>query len=313
MSPSSGNSITILDGGMSRELIRLGAPFDQPEWSALSLIEAPHYVSQVHNDFIAGGANVITTNTYALVPFHIGEERFRQQGSELAALAGRLAREAANKAIGRKVLVAGSLPPIFGSYEPDEFDPKRVHEYLDVLIKALDPYVDIWLGETLSLIAEGKAVQAATASTSKPLWVSFTPDDSHVRAANISPCLRSGESVMEVAQWAVSAGGIDALLFNCCRPVVMTSAIRNATAVLDLPRSTGMTAPALGAYANAFVPRGEDYSANADVCGTDDAMTPEAYLEFALEWVQSDASIIGGCCSIGHEHIAQLSAKFSGT
>ncbi|MFT6908047.1 MAG: S-methylmethionine-dependent homocysteine/selenocysteine methylase, partial [Oleiphilaceae bacterium] len=31
----------ILDGGMGRELLRIGAPFQQPEWSAQALIEAP--------------------------------------------------------------------------------------------------------------------------------------------------------------------------------------------------------------------------------------------------------------------------------
>lgn len=68
--------ITILDGGMSRELMRLNAPFKQPEWSALSLYEKPSAVQQVHEDFIANGAEVITTNSYAVVPFHIGENRF---------------------------------------------------------------------------------------------------------------------------------------------------------------------------------------------------------------------------------------------
>ena len=31
----------VLDGGMGRELARRGAPFRQPEWSALALMEAP--------------------------------------------------------------------------------------------------------------------------------------------------------------------------------------------------------------------------------------------------------------------------------
>ena len=35
------NATVILDGGMGRELQRRGAPFRQPEWSALALIEAP--------------------------------------------------------------------------------------------------------------------------------------------------------------------------------------------------------------------------------------------------------------------------------
>ena len=34
-------NFAILDGGMGRLLERLGAPFRLPEWSALSLIEAP--------------------------------------------------------------------------------------------------------------------------------------------------------------------------------------------------------------------------------------------------------------------------------
>ena len=40
--------ILILDGGMGRELARRGAPFRQPEWSALALTEAPEAVLQTH-------------------------------------------------------------------------------------------------------------------------------------------------------------------------------------------------------------------------------------------------------------------------
>ena len=46
----------ILDGGMGRELNRIGAPFRQPEWSALALIEAPEFVRRAHDAFIASGA-----------------------------------------------------------------------------------------------------------------------------------------------------------------------------------------------------------------------------------------------------------------
>jgi hypothetical protein len=38
-------TFTILDGGMSRELMRVGAPFRQPEWSALALMLAPETVT----------------------------------------------------------------------------------------------------------------------------------------------------------------------------------------------------------------------------------------------------------------------------
>jgi S-methylmethionine-dependent homocysteine/selenocysteine methylase len=87
----------VLDGGMGRELARRGAPFRQPEWSALALMEAPETVREVHQAYATSGARVITTNSYALVPFHIGEARFAAQGGALAALAGQLARDVADE------------------------------------------------------------------------------------------------------------------------------------------------------------------------------------------------------------------------
>lgn len=131
-------STIILDGGMGRELQRAGAPFRQPEWSALALSEAPQAVEAVHAAYIASGANVITSNSYAVVPFHIGEERFAAEGQALAALAGELARRAV-EASGKAVQVAGSLPPLFGSYRPDLFEAGRVTELLTPLVNGLAP------------------------------------------------------------------------------------------------------------------------------------------------------------------------------
>ncbi|GAM61183.1 homocysteine S-methyltransferase [Vibrio ishigakensis] len=61
--------VTILDGGMGRELKRIGAPFSQPLWSAQALIESPKHVAQAHLGFIEAGAEIITVNSYACVPF----------------------------------------------------------------------------------------------------------------------------------------------------------------------------------------------------------------------------------------------------
>jgi len=38
------------------------------------MMEAPEIVKDVHLSFIKVGSQVITTNSYALIPFHIGEE-----------------------------------------------------------------------------------------------------------------------------------------------------------------------------------------------------------------------------------------------
>ena len=82
------SEITLLDGGMGKELRRIGAPFRQPEWSALALMEAPELVVQAHNNFIEAGAQMIITNNYAVVPYHLGDDMIRDSGAELTALAG---------------------------------------------------------------------------------------------------------------------------------------------------------------------------------------------------------------------------------
>jgi len=294
--------IRLLDGGISRELARLGAPLRQPEWSALALMETPSVVREAHKAFIAAGAQVISTNSYALVPFHIGEDRFRRDGPNLVALAGRLAREAADAAPeGRRPTVAGALPPIFGSYAPGSFDPDRVALYLKVLIDNLRPHVDLWLAETLSLIAEAEAARAAVAGDGKPFWVSFTLEDGPGVARSATPRLRSGETVEAASAWAAESGA-QALLFNCSRPEVMAPAIETAVRIL---RDRGANLE-IGAYANAFDTSQEEGGANQTLHLLRPDLTGEAYLAFARRWIDAGATLIGGCCGVGAEHIARL-------
>ena len=292
-------SITILDGGMSRELVRLGAELRQPEWSALALMDSPEIVRRVHEEFIAAGADVVTTNSYALVPFHIGEDRFRTDGSRLIALAGQLAREAADVTRDRTVRVAGSLPPIFGSYEPQLFQPDRVQDYLGVLVEALDPFVDVFLGETLSLIAEAEAVERAVADTGKPFWISFTLQD-EPGAETRPPALRSGESVADAARW-IAGSAASALLFNCSRPEVMQQAVEAAGAIIA---ESGRPVE-IGVYANAFT-SDEDGAANETLHAIRDDLSAARYAAFACDWAESGATMIGGCCGVGASHIHNL-------
>ena len=296
--------ILILDGGMSRELVAFGAELRQPEWSALALMEQPEVVERVHRAFIEAGADVVTTNSYALVPFHIGETRFRKEGAALAERAGRLARAAAEAAVGRPVRVAGSLPPLFGSYEPQKFDAVRAPDLLGVLVPALAPHVDLWLGETLSLIAEAEAVCTAVAPTGKPVWISFTLEDGDRGG---TPRLRSGEPVTEAAEWLATRSSAEVLLFNCSHPDVMAGAIEVARPVLERLRP-GVK---IGVYANAFAPSENDGAANETLSAVRQDLGPDRYVATAAEWVAAGASVVGGCCGIGCQHIAALSGRFT--
>ena len=292
------NRITILDGGMGRELARMGAPFRQPEWSALALMEAPHYVGLAHDAFIAAGADVITANSYAIVPFHIGADRFRCDGATLAAHAGQLARQAAERA-SRHVRVAGSLPPTGGSYRPDLFDTRRADTILATLVRGLDPYVDLWLAETQSLTDEIGAVRRALGANPKPLWVSFTLRDEINESKQ--PLLRSGQTIEKAVDAALSARAA-AVLFNCSQPEVMSAAVK---AVQSLLECAGATLP-IGIYANAFPPQRDDAQANAELDELRGDLDPPGYLKWAEQWIALGAEIVGGCCGIGPAHIAAL-------
>jgi len=293
------NELTVLDGGMGRELMRIGAPFRQPEWSALALFDGPDWVVQAHANFIEAGAEVITTNSYAIVPFHIGDERFAAPGRQLAALSGSLARRAADAA-GRPVRVAGSLPPLFGSYRPDLFDVDAAPSVIDPLVEGLTPHIDHWLGETLGSIAEAREVRAALdrAGSSLPLWISFTLDD------HVPGTLRSGEPIDDAVAVALDLGA-EAVLFNCCQAETITAAMAIAAR-----RADGRAA--IGGYANRFVDsHTSSGEANAQISAFRDDLDPASYGEFVDRWIETGATVVGGCCGMEPAHIALLAAEVS--
>lgn len=291
------STFTLLDGGMGRELMRAGAPFRQPEWSALALMLAPETVTRAHQGFVDAGAEVITTNSYALVPFHIGAEKFATEGRRLADLSGRLARHVADAAP-HKVRVAGSLPPLFGSYRPDLFDEKDAPRIIRPLIEGLSPHVDLWLAETQGSLAEVQFAKKALGTDTRPFWASFTLDDANEDLAR--PRLRSGECVA-MAAGAVLELGVDAILFNCSQPEVMAGAVDAAQAA----RAARNVPVKIGIYANAFPPQREE-AANEGLSDIRADLTPENYARFAREWLKLGADMVGGCCGIGPEHIAAL-------
>ncbi len=290
---------TLLDGGMGRQLSRMGAPFRLPEWSALALIQAPEYVRRAHDAFVASGADVITTNSYGLVPHMIGKSRFASDGAALASLAGQLARDAAS-ASPRPIRVAGSLPPTTPSYQPNLFQAQQATEILRVLVEALAPHVDFWLIETQSSIREALTALEVARPTKLPVWVSYTLRD-EVSWSGPSQ-LRSGERV-EVASEAAFDAGAEAVLFNCSQPEVMAAAVAAAQ-----PIATGQRR--IGVYANAFVPEPPGDEPYAGISELRVDLTPPRYLTLAQEWIGLGASIIGGCCGIGPEHIAALRSGF---
>ncbi|WP_336955573.1 homocysteine S-methyltransferase family protein [Acinetobacter johnsonii] len=288
----------ILDGGFGRELARRGAPFRQPEWSALALTEAPDIVKEVHLDFIRAGAEVVTTNNYAVVPFHIGQERFDNEVKDLVNIAVMQAKQAVKES-GQKVLIAGCLPPLFGSYRADLFQENEAEKLAKPIVESLAPHVDFWLAETQSCLKEVETIHALLPNDHRDFWVSFTLQD---ELKLEQPLLRSGENIQQAAEMIIRLGA-KAVLFNCCQPEVILKAIITIKSLLP----DGIE---IGAYANAFPPQNNEATANDGLDEVRTDLNPALYLKFAQEWKDAGATLIGGCCGIGPEHISELSKFF---
>lgn len=291
----------LLDGGMGRELLRMGAPFRQPEWSALSLMESPDLVKKAHESYAQAGSEILTTSNYAVVPFHIGQARFLRDGAHLTALAGKLANEVA---LSFGCAVAGAIPPLFGSYRPNLFIPDQAPPLLKIIVDALQPHVDLWLAETVSSISEAQVVAEALSGDNRPLWIAYTLMDDG-KSAKETPRLRSGQEVTDAISSALELGA-SAILFNCSQPEAMSPAVK--TAMHELKRLNAHLP--IGVYANAFPPLQKDIQANSTMLEIRDDLGPSGYLDFVENWCHLGATIIGGCCGIGPDHIAALQKRF---
>ena len=262
--------------------------------------------------FVAAGADVLTTNSFVVTPFALSRGRApwdppaaseAPRPEELAALlhaTARCANEAAATATGRHVLVAGCLPPLATCYRPEEVGSEEaMAETYRMLVAELAPRVDLFLAETLCCASEARAALQAAAGAGKPCWLSLSLCDAH------DAKLRSGESARAVL--AALPTPPAALLFNCCAPQAVTAGLRSLGAVAGL--RTGGYANGFRQTTSSWLAGGEEQLASITSGaehGADGYITPEAYRAHAAEWVEAGASVLGGCCGVGPEHIRRL-------
>ena len=277
----------LLDGGMGQELRARGLNTDAKA-AGLALIKSPMAVRDVHQEFIEAGAEVITTWNYAVTPYRLAQSNLRDRLAEMTCMAVEMANEARARAGKAGVRVAGSLPPLRASYEPNAQDLVSMGEEYAEIAGHLAPGVDLFICETMASAREAAAAARAAASHGKPVWVSWTLRD------ECDGLLRSGESV-DGALAALGNTPVEAVLFNCSD----APAIVNA-----MPLLRAATERLIGAYANAFMPIAKDWKRQDFRLRDLRDLTPEDYVHFVAQWRAQGAQIVGGCCGIGPAHIA---------
>lgn len=286
-------TITLLDGGMGQELLSRSGAKATGLWATQVMRDFPDLVQEIHKDYFAAGAEIATTNTYAIHRDRLSSFGIEEQFVELQIQACEIANRARDKFGSGKI--AGSIGPTGASYRPDlTLGIEQGAELYAEIASIQAPYVDFILLETIASIQQAKGAVIGAKQIGLPVWLSVSVDDED------GSKLRSGEDILGVLD-VVEEHAVDALLINCSTPEAVTTGL-NRLGAQEFP---------IGAYANGFT---EISSAFKDDLPTVDALQsrqdldPDDYLVFAKKWLASGATIVGGCCEVGPAHIAKLHA-----
>jgi len=276
---------------MGQELLRRSSRQITRLWSADIMLNEPALVRDLHHDFIQSGARVITLNTYTATIERLTRENELEHLQSLHQSAMDAALQAIALSERNDVAIAGCLPPLVASYRPDvslSFEASLASYRQLVELQAAAS--DIFICETMASISEASAACTAALESGRPVWVALTVSD-------IQPAvLRSGELLSEAVNELESLGA-EAVLLNCSQPEAISAA---------WPHLTG-TSKKKGAYGNGFVSIAALHpGGTVEKLETREDLAPAQYADHAMHWVNSGATIIGGCCEIGPAHINAL-------
>ncbi len=286
--------ITLMDGSIGQELVKRSGNRATPLWSTQVMVDQPDLVGAVHSDYFAVGATIATANTYALHRSRLAQVGMEDQIPVLIDTAMAQAENARERY--KDGRIAGSLGPLLASYRPDlNPEPDEASIRFGELVQLMKPRVDLFLIETVSSILEATGALRATRGCGRPVWLALTVmDEDGAR-------LRSGEPLGDIAG-VIGEFKPDAVLINCTRPEAVPAA-------LDILKQLGLP---FGAYANGFTHiSGAFLQDNPTVEALEQRsdLGPAAYAAHVMGWVGQGATIVGGCCEVGPDHIAELARQ----
>jgi methionine synthase / methylenetetrahydrofolate reductase(NADPH) len=279
--------VLLADGAIGTLLVSRGASPDQAK-SPLNLSD-PESVREVHDDYVAAGARILTTNTWDANRVKLTSHEWADSLERINREGARIAREAA---AGEPVFVAGSLGPLGALVKPyGSLQLTQVREIFEEQARALlEGGVDLILLETFgSLLEAAEAVRAVRGlSTAIPVVaeMTFLADG---RTA-------FGESAAH-ALGTLAMAGADAVGMNCTLGPQETHDI-----FAKLPSSIPVP---LSVMPNAGYP--------SVVHGRNVYLSSPDYLrEYASAFVAAGAAIVGGCCGTTPEHIRAMARAVAG-
>lgn len=288
--------ILILDGAMGTMLQRKSLQGNSESFNLTN----PETIGEIHNEYIEAGADIITTNSFSANSISQSEYNLSDQAGQMAEVAARIARKAADEAP-RKIWVAGSVGPTSKSlslaqnindpvFRPYSFD--GMAEAFEVQIRGLvKGGVDLLLFETcfdaLNTKAALYAIGHIPEASDIPIMISASMSD------------RSGRTLtgqtMEAFYRSVQHCSPLSFGLNCSL---------GAEEMIPLIAEVASFATcAVSCYPNAGLP---------NEMGEYDE-TPSQMAESVRKMaLAGSVNIVGGCCGTTPEHIKAVAEAVKG-
>lgn len=296
----------LLDGGTGSELQRRGADVLKgatarlKAWSATANIEFADVVGQVHQDYLRVGADIIISNNFCTNPSRLATIGQRDRWEEYARAAGQIAVAARDAGNPESYVAGGMAPPTSLKSDVAQMGAAAFRkDFTDHARLLAGLGADVILPEYLGCIEDSVEAVDACAEAGLPVFLG-------VRHITSDGEMQHGEGLDELAK-ALEGHPVDAILLMCSNPEAIS---------VGLPVLVDAFAGPVGAYPNlGYNPTGpienramltnQKPSGGPDILQIGD-YSPSRLAQFAGEWKEMGARIIGGCCATGPEHIMAM-------
>ena len=285
----------ILDGGMGQELLARGMEPNGTLWSANALLQEKYHqlLLDTHLDFIKAGADVIVTTTFTTRKVRLRDNKVEDKFEYLNVKAGEIAQKA--KKIYPKTLIAGGLPPQYLTYEADTRSIDEIRDNFYSQAKLLDPFIDFFYFDVLSSVKEFKIAIECIKDFNKPYLIG-----AHISEGTNLP---SGEKITEIVK-NINHEKLLGIILSCISPEnyqLNLNEIKNLGVPFGFKLNAFVKTNPKPNYTGAF---NQSKTGNPnEFLGVRDDLTPKKMLEFAREFKNAGATILGGCCETRPSHI----------
>ncbi|WP_445519314.1 homocysteine S-methyltransferase [Streptomyces sp. NEAU-174] len=286
----------VLDGGLSNQLEAQGCDLSDELWSARLLADDPGQLEAAHTAYARAGARVLITGSYQATYEGFAHRGVgREEATALLRRSVELARTAAERTAGGErgagpVWVAASVGPYGamladgseyrGRYGLSVAELARFHRPRIEALAAAGP--DALALETVPDADEAAAMLSAAEGCGVPVWLSYSIAGETTRA---------GQPLRDAFALAAGVDQVIAVGVNCCEPGDADRAVEIAAEITGKP---------VVVYPNS----GEEWDATARSWRGRATFDPGR----VKAWRDAGARLIGGCCRVGPERIAELAA-----